>query len=191
RERLRVRGRGRAPAAGTRGRMPPDHGREVDRGRHPMSQAFDGAGLLIGESLLVAGRASYAASEQTGSALAGAASVATCSTACSSGWMTVAATTMAPTTRTAPMRNAKWYPLVNAEAVACPPSSRCLLRVVERVARTARPSAPPTCAVVLTRPEAKPASWGVAPDIASVISAGKQAPMPKPSRIMTGRTWRT
>ena len=38
---------------------------------------------------------------------------------------------------------------------------------VASVARTARPIAPPTWTVVLTRPEASPASLGVAPDIAS------------------------
>ena len=69
-----------------------------------------------------------------------------------------------------------------------PPPIRPSLRVAERVARTARPKAPPTCAVVLTRPEARPASLCVAPDIASVISVGKAAPPPKPSRIITGRT---
>ena len=37
------------------------------------------------------------------------------------------------------------------------------------VASTARPIAPPTCTVVLTRPEARPESLRVAPDIASVI----------------------
>ena len=35
-----------------------------------------------------------------------------------------------------------------------------------------QPSAPPTCCVVLTTPDARPASSAVAPDIASVISAG-------------------
>jgi len=37
---------------------------------------------------------------------------------------------------------------------------------------TARPMAPPSSAVVLTSPDASPASLGVAPDIASPISAG-------------------
>ena len=62
------------------------------------------------------------------------------------------------------------------------------MRVVDSVASTASPSAPPTCAVVLTSPEVRPASLGVAPDIASVMSAGKHTPMPKPSRIITGST---
>ena len=87
-----------------------------------------------------------------------------------------------------PERNARWYPLVNADAVPSPPSIRLSLRVADSVASTARPSAPPTCAVVLTRPEARPASSWVAPDIASVISAGKQTPIPRPSMIITGRT---
>ena len=46
----------------------------------------------------------------------------------------------------------------------------------------------PTCTVVLTRPEASPASVGVAPDIASVISDGNDTAMPVPSRIITGST---
>ncbi len=59
--------------------------------------------------------------------------------------------------------------------------------MVDSVASTARPSAPPTCAVVLTRPEARPASSWVAPDIASVISAGKDAAEPMPSRSIDGQ----
>jgi hypothetical protein len=58
----------------------------------------------------------------------------------------------------------------------------------DSVASTARPSAPPTCTVVLTRPEARPASLGSTPDIDSVISDGKQTPAPAPSRTITGRT---
>ena len=54
------------------------------------------------------------------------------------------------------------------------PRSGCRCADADRVARTARPSAPPTCAEVLTRPEARPASSLVAPDIARVISAGKR-----------------
>ena len=62
------------------------------------------------------------------------------------------------------------------------------MRVVESVASTARPSAPPTCWVVLTRPEASPASLGVAPDIAIVISAGKSRPAPVPISTIVGST---
>ena len=55
------------------------------------------------------------------------------------------------------------------------------------VAITAKPSAPPTCKVVLTSPEASPESLGVALAIASVISEGKQSPAPTPSSTITGR----
>ena len=61
------------------------------------------------------------------------------------------------------------------------------MRVAASVATTASPSAPPTCTVVLTRPDARPASLGVAPDIASFISAGNALPMPAPIRIIVGR----
>ena len=56
------------------------------------------------------------------------------------------------------------------------------------MASTARPSAPPIWAVVLTRPEASPASCGVALDMASVISAGKHRPAPVPISTVTGST---
>ena len=62
------------------------------------------------------------------------------------------------------------------------------MRVLDSVASTARPSAPPTCRLVLTSPEARPESLWVAPDIASVISDGKQRPAPTPSSSITGRT---
>jgi hypothetical protein len=57
---------------------------------------------------------------------------------------------------------------------------------VASVARTARPIAPPICTVALTRPEARPASCGVAPDIASVMSAGKLTPAPRPISTIAG-----
>ena len=59
------------------------------------------------------------------------------------------------------------------------------------MASTARPTAPPTCAVVFTSPEARPASCAVAPDIASAMSAGKARPAPAPSRTITGSTCST
>ena len=62
------------------------------------------------------------------------------------------------------------------------------MRSVDTVASTARPMAPPTCVVVLMRPEASPASLGVAPDIASIIRAGKARPAPMPSSSITGST---
>ena len=55
-----------------------------------------------------------------------------------------------------------------------------LVRVMETVARTASPSAPPTCAVVLRRPEASPESAVVASDMARMVSAGNDRPAPTP-----------
>ena len=56
------------------------------------------------------------------------------------------------------------------------------------MASTARPSAAPICVVVFTSPEASPASSGVAPDMATVISAGMEMPAPSPSSAVLGRT---
>ena len=83
---------------------------------------------------------------------------------------------------------ARWYPPVSAEAVESPSASRLSVRVVESVASTASPSAPPTCRLVFTSPEARPESLCVAPDIASVISDGNDRPAPTPSRSITGST---
>jgi hypothetical protein len=80
---------------------------------------------------------------------------------------------------------------VSAAAVARPCAIRWLLRVVDSVASTASPSAPPTCAVVFTSPEARPASCGWAPDMATFISAGKHTPAPTPSSSIEGITWAT
>ena len=62
-------------------------------------------------------------------------------------------------------------------------------RSASRPAWPARPgpSAPPTCAVVLTSPEARPASSGVAPDIASVMSEGNARPAPVPRSTIDGQ----
>ena len=79
---------------------------------------------------------------------------------------------------------------MSADAVEWPAAMRSSLRVADRVASTARPSAPPTCIVVFTRPEARPASSGFAPDIATVMSAGKDEPMSKPRMTITGSTSR-
>ena len=57
------------------------------------------------------------------------------------------------------------------------------VRELESVASTDSPSAPPTCWVVLTSPETRPESSGVAVDIASVISDGNAIPAPIPSAI--------
>ena len=67
-------------------------------------------------------------------------------------------------------------PELSAASRATPSARSASVRSVASVASTARPIAPPTCTVVLTKPEASPESLGVAPDIASVISAGKARP---------------
>jgi hypothetical protein len=85
------------------------------------------------------------------------------------------------------MAKARWYPLVNADAVETPLASRPSVRDAERDAITASPSAPPTCCVVLISPEATPESLGATPDIASVINDGNERPAPTPSRSITGK----
>ena len=62
------------------------------------------------------------------------------------------------------------------------------MRPAASVANTDRPTAPPTWTVVLTRPDARPASCGVAEDIASDIKDGKLIPAPTPKRSAGGRT---
>ena len=62
------------------------------------------------------------------------------------------------------------------------------MRSLASVASTARPMAPPTCTLVLMRPDARPESLGVAPDIASAISDGKPRPAPMPMKIVAGIT---
>src|SRR6266566_2114491 len=110
------------------------------------------------------------------------------STAWRSDRSTVTATAMAATTSTAAIRKASRYPPVSAAAVISPRPVSCWLRVADRVASTASPSAAPTCVVVLTSPEARPASRWVAPDIARVASAGKDTPMPMPISSIAGST---
>jgi hypothetical protein len=82
---------------------------------------------------------------------------------------------------------ARWKPPVSAAALEAPPRTSPSACDVETVASTASASAPPTCAVVFTSPDASPASCGVAPDIARFISAGKQTPAPAPSSAIAGR----
>jgi hypothetical protein len=77
---------------------------------------------------------------------------------------------------------------LSAASRATPSARSASVRSVASVASTARPIAPPTWTVVLTKPEARPESLGVAPDIASVISAGKARPAPAPSSSITGAT---
>ena len=62
------------------------------------------------------------------------------------------------------------------------------MRLVESVASTASPRAPPTCMVVLTRPEARPASSGFTPVIARVMIDGNESPAPIPTSTIAGST---
>ena len=101
---------------------------------------------------------------------------------------TVTAVTIATAASAAPIRYATWKPPVSAAAVDSPSASRLCVRSVEIVASRARPIAPPTWPVVFTRPDARPASLGVAPDIASIIRAGKATPAPAPKMIIVGNT---
>jgi hypothetical protein len=75
---------------------------------------------------------------------------------------------------------------LRAAAADAPSASRPSVRSVASVASTASPIAPPTCTLVLTRPDASPESLGVAPDIASPISDGKPRPAPMPIRTIAG-----
>jgi hypothetical protein len=83
--------------------------------------------------------------------------------------------------RTAPAAQARWYPLVSARAEV-PPAVREAASAVS----AARPRAPPTCCTVLNAPEMTPASASVAPDMPSVVTAGRVSPPPMPNRTNTG-----
>ena len=62
------------------------------------------------------------------------------------------------------------------------------MRRVEPVASTASPSAPPTWAVVLTSPEARPASSGCTSFMAASSIGLKAMPAPTPSNTIAGKT---
>src|SRR4029450_8911635 len=97
-----------------------------------------------------------------------------------SGRMTTLATTIATTIRAAPTPNASWAPPVRAAARLARLSARSVPRAVASEAIAARPNAPPTWRVVFTSPDARPASLGVAPDIARLGSDGKGRPRAVP-----------
>src|SRR5712691_6468815 len=60
--------------------------------------------------------------------------------------------------KTAPMAKAIWYPPLSAASESAPSASSLSVRAAARLARTARPSAPPIMNAVLTTPEARPDS---------------------------------
>ena len=70
---------------------------------------------------------------------------------------------------------------------AVPPSRRFSVREAARLARTARPTAPPIMNDVLTTPEASPASSGSTPPMAASRIGLKAIPAPTPTEIV-GRT---
>ena len=84
------------------------------------------------------------------------------------------------------MTRTRWNPPVSAVAAESPLATRSLVRVVDSVARTARPSAPPTWSEVFTSPEARPESLGVALDMASVMTDGNESPAPTPRSTIDG-----
>ena len=56
--------------------------------------------------------------------------------------------------------------------------SRLWVWLFATVARIARPSAPPTCCAVLIRPEARPASCGLVPVTAAMVTGTNANPSP-------------
>ena len=61
---------------------------------------------------------------------------------------------------------------------ATPASSRLWVRLLATVARIASPSAPPTCWEVLISPEARPASCGLVPVTAAIVTGTNDEPEP-------------
>ncbi|BCL23447.1 hypothetical protein GCM10017668_52900 [Streptomyces tuirus] len=67
-------------------------------------------------------------------------------------------------------------------------SASSFVAVPKTVVRMDRPSDPPTCCVVLSSPEAAPASCGATPETAVSVSVTKFSPMPKPNTSIGPRT---
>src|SRR5207245_11797996 len=88
----------------------------------------------------------------------------------------------------APMRNARWYPLVSAAGRDAPWASRFLEWMVETLASTARPSAAPSWSVTFARSEATPDSVGPASAMASETPGANARPAPTPNSSIPGRT---
>ena len=79
----------------------------------------------------------------------------------------------------APTVSASWKPSVIALGSALPVSSTASRRELPIEARTARPSAPPICWLVLIMPEARPASCGSTPATAAIVIGTNAKPRPK------------
>ena len=76
----------------------------------------------------------------------------------------------------------------SGELLGLPSARSESVRVAARLARTARPSAPPIMNAVFTTPDARPDSSGFTSLIAASSIGLNAMPAPKPSRIMLGRT---
>ena len=98
------------------------------------------------------------------------------------------ATTAATAHRIADTVNAPVKPCVSAAGSVDPPCSALVIRDVETADRTARPSDPPTCWVVLSRPEARPESSRATPLVAAIVIGTKDMPSPTPMTTIAGST---
>ena len=83
------------------------------------------------------------------------------------------------TAKPAPTRNARSNPLVRAsEALWTPEWKRLWVRLLAIVARIASPSAPPIRCAVLISPDANPASCGLIPVTAAIVTDTNANPNP-------------
>ena len=93
--------------------------------------------------------------------------------------MSVAASSAPSSAMPAPARKASWKPSVRATAwLRSPAAKTSSVRPLAIVARTASPSAPPTCWLVLMSPEARPASSGRVPVTAAIVEGTNAKPRP-------------
>src|SRR5439155_25753502 len=83
--------------------------------------------------------------------------------------------------RKAATMNPPLNPCVSATGSGAPPCSAWVTRVVATVERIASPIAPPTCCVVLSRPDARPESSGATPVVAEIVIGTNDNPRPIPS----------
>ncbi len=79
----------------------------------------------------------------------------------------------------APIRNASWKPAVSdTSGLRSPDAIESSVVAVATAARTASPSAPPTCCEVLISPDARPASSGLMPVTAAIVVGTNARPSP-------------
>src|SRR2546423_15530087 len=79
-------------------------------------------------------------------------------------------------------------PWVSARDAGEPESSALVTLLVDTEERIARPSAPPTCWVVLRSPEASPDSLAGTPLVAEIVIGTNESPRPAPRATIAGRT---